>query len=130
VTAKKLATSHRRVTAEVDPAGGKAADRLTLTLPGDLQLARGAKAKSVSARLNRKRIASSRVKLHGRRKIEVRAPRAGTIALVLDRHTVTLSKTGKRREGDATTTDLNFDATIRTAGARQHVDATATATYK
>jgi hypothetical protein len=130
VAAKRLATSHRRVTAEVDPAGGKAADRLTLTLAADLRLAPGAKARNVVARLNRKRIASSRVRLHGVHQIEVRAPHEGTLALVLDRQAIELSMAGKRRQGDATTTDLDFNALIRSDGAQQHVAATATATYR
>ncbi len=70
------------MTAEVDRAGGgKAADRLTLTLPADLRLAPGAKARNVVARLNRTRIASSRVRLHGVHQIEVREPREATLAL-------------------------------------------------
>ena len=130
VSAKRLATSHRRLTAEVEPSNGKAADRMTLNLPSDLQLASGAKPRNVVARLNRKRIASSRVRLHGHRQIEVRAPREVTLALVLDRHAIELSKAGKRRRGDDATTDLDFNATIRSAGAQQHVAATATATYR
>ncbi|HEX4626057.1 MAG TPA: hypothetical protein VH231_16540 [Solirubrobacteraceae bacterium] len=130
VSARRLATSHRRVTAEVDPAGGKAVDRMTLTLPDDLRLAPGVKARNVVARLNRKRIASSRVRLHGIHQIEVRAPREGTLALVLDRHAVELSRAGKRRQGDTTTTDLDFNALLRSDGTQQHVAATATATYR
>ena len=118
------------MTGEVDPAGGKAADRLTLTLPADLRLAPGAKARNVVARLNRTRIASSRVRLHGVHQIGVRAPREGTLAFVLDRHAVELSKAGERRQGDATTADLDFNALIRSDFAQQHVAATATATYR
>ena len=49
---------------------------------------------------------------------------------MLDRHAVELSKAGERRQGDATTTDLDLNGLIRSDGAQQHVAATATATYR
>ena len=55
----------------------------------------------------------------------MRAPRAGTLSVALDRHSVELSRTGRRRRGDATTAELDFSATIRSAGAAQRVTATA-----
>ena len=54
----------------------------------------------------------------------------GTLALVLDRHAIELSKAGKRRQGDATTTDLDVNALIRSDGAQQHVAARTTAAFR
>lgn len=92
---------------------------MMLTLPDDLRLAPGAKDKDVTARLNRKGLAASRIRPHGTRRIEVRAPRAGTLSVALDRRSVELSRTGRRRRDDATTADLDFSATIRSGGADQ-----------